>query len=166
MHDSTTTALPADELSLARLTCAKLVGLVQGTLSIGLPALITGVPDPQVFLEERFRVMNAFAIVLHTISGKPGSQQEILRLRSRSREISSGLEHLQRLSSVLLDPSEDQPAALRSARESASALCDAIAEYGDLIDLDRTRITTVQHVVLEVFEGVERMTKVAETSAR
>ena len=165
MIETTKTTIPPDELRLAQLACAKLAELVQGTLSIGLPALVTGVPNPQVFLEDQFRVLTAFAEVLHVVSGKPGNQEEILRLRYRSGAVASGLEHLRRRLMECLDPSQTLPLTLETARHSASALCDAIAGYGDLIQLDRSRIEKVKCVVVEVFDGVGNMTEVAEPSA-
>jgi hypothetical protein len=66
MIEARTTAF-LDELHLGQLACAKLIGLLQGSLSIGLPALVTGFPEPRSFLEERFRVMSGFAIVLNSI---------------------------------------------------------------------------------------------------
>src|SRR4051812_40461988 len=91
-----TTALPADESRLAQLACAKLAGMLQGAISVGLSALATGVPEPLTFLEERFRVMAGFALVLNAVSGKPGAQPVVFRLRDRAREISSGLDDLRR----------------------------------------------------------------------
>jgi hypothetical protein len=161
-----TTAIPADEIRLAQLACAKLAGLLQGTLSIGLPALVTGVPDPRTFLEERFRVMSGFAIVLHSISAKSGSQQETLRLRDRSGEVSRGLEDLRRHLLDHLDPSVNPPLTYQSARDSASTVCDALAEYGDLLELDRSHISKVKAVILAVCAGVEDMRRVAETASR
>ncbi len=161
MVEPATVAIDADELRLAQLTCAKLAGLVQGVLSIGLPALSAGVPEPRGFLEDRFRVMTGFALVLHSVSGKPHGQGEVLRLRERSREILTALDDLHRLLEHL-DSSGEPTGTFDPARDAAIALCDAIGAYADLIQLDRSRIARMKGVVLQVFDGVENLNGVGE----
>ena len=147
----------ADELRLTQLACAKLAGLVQGVLSIGLPALVTRAPEPRGFLDNRFQVMTGFAPVLHSISGKPGGQQEILLLREKSRDVLMALEELrQRLWERLDSP----------ARRAAFALCDALAAYADLIHFDRSRVAKVKDVVRQVFDGVDNLSGMGEATAR
>ncbi len=164
MIEPMTDSVSVDELKLAQLACAKLAGIVQGTLSIGLAALVTGVPDPRGFLETQFRVMTGYALVLHTVSGKPGGQQLIHQTRDKSRAVLMALADLEHL---LLDqphPSADPSPMFPLARDVASRLCDALREYADLVKLDASRIDKVKGVVLQVFDGVENMKRVAEPS--
>lgn len=137
MSERATVAIDSDELRLAQLACAKLVGLLQGTLSIGLPALVTGVPEPRGFLDDRFRVMIGFALVLHSVSGKPGSQHDIQRLRERSQDVLTALDELRLRLVERLDSSGEVAGAFNSARLAASALCEAIGAFADLIGLER-----------------------------
>lgn len=162
MAEPTTTAMDADELRLAQLATAKLARLVQGTVSIGLPALITGVPDPHSFLEDQFRVMNSLGIVLHTVSGKPGIQEEIHQLRQQAREVMAALDNLR---DRLLQHNSSSTLELLAAREAAATLCEAIREYAHLVRLDPAQITKVKNVVLQVFEGMKTLTTLHESSA-
>jgi hypothetical protein len=155
MADPTMVAIDDDELRFAQLACVRLVHRVQGALSIGLPALITGGPEPRGFLEDRFRELAAFALVLHTISGRSESVNDVLRLREKSRDVSAALEALHRQLLAYLGSPERPPGVLRSARASASALCDAIAEYARLIELDRAPVAKVKTVVLQVFDALD-----------
>lgn len=166
MLEPATAAVDADELRLAQLACAKLAGLVQGTLSIGLPALVTCVPEPRGFLEDQFRVMTGFALVLHSVSGKPGGQHEILRLRERSRDVLTALDDLRRRLEEHLDSPGQRSGGFDPARHAAVALFDALGAYADLTHLDRSRITKVKDVVRQVFDGVERLNGVDEATAR
>jgi hypothetical protein len=165
MIEPTTIAIDADELRLAQLACAKLAGLVQGALSVGLPAQVTGIPEPRAFLGEQFRVMEGFALVLHSVSGKAGSTQEILRLRERSREVMNALEDLRRHLFAHLDSPRGSSPTLHPARQAASALCDAIGEYGRLIQLDRSPIAKVKAVVMQVFKAVADLNAPQESPA-
>src|SRR5258708_3033326 len=119
MTDSAAIAIPADELTLARLACAKLTGMVQGTFSIGIPALLSGVPDPRVFFEEQFRALNGFAIVLHSVACKPGGQQTISRLRTQSGAIAKAIQDLQTCLNQHLDSKDDLSLSLSSAKDLA-----------------------------------------------
>ncbi len=164
MLEPTTVALDGDELHLAQLACAKLARLVQGTVSIGLPALITGIPEPRAFLEEQFRVMTGFALVLHTVSGKPGSQQVILRLRDRSRAVLTSLDSLLHHLLEHLESSDGPPRTFQAAQDAASALCDAIGDYAEQVLLGRSPIAKVKEVVLQIFAGVQSMNPVSAPS--
>jgi hypothetical protein len=164
MLDSTPVAFDRDELHLAQLACAKLARLVQGAVSIGLPALVTGLPEPRVFLEEQFRVMTGFALVLHTISGKPDSQHVTHRLRERSRAVLTTLDNLQHQLLEHLESSGGPSRTLQAAQDSASALCDAIGDYAEQVQLGRSPIAKVKEVVLQVFAGVGTMNRVSEPS--
>jgi hypothetical protein len=156
----------SDELRLAQLACVKLVGLVRGALSIGLPALVTGIPDPRTFLQDRFRVVNAFVLVLHTVSWPAGNAQEVLRLREKSGKLLSLLADFQRQLSVAPDPSALGPSNLRSAKQTAQAFFDAIGEYANLIQLDGAQIVKAKAAVVEIFDAVEELETAHTSPAR
>lgn len=150
-----THAIDSDELWLAQLACAKLVRILEGALSIGLPALSTGVPEPRAFLEERFRILSAFATVLHSISGKPGGTQEGLSIRVESKKLLSAMEDLR---SHLLNCADNEKVAqgtLESARLSVTALFDAMDEYARLIALDNSCISSAKAVIQQVFDSLQ-----------
>jgi hypothetical protein len=159
MLESTRVTLDeADELRLAQLACARLAAMVQGVLSVGLPGLRTGVPESRSFFDQWFRVMNGFALVLHhSDSAKPGGQETTRRLREQSTEVLAALEELRQRLFEYLDSSGETARTLTAARSAVANLCDAIDGYADLIHLDRSRITKVKGVVLQVFDGVESM---------
>ena len=166
MSEPAIAGIDSDELRLAQLACGKLAGLVQGALSVGLPALVTAVPEPRSFFDDRFRVMTGFALVLHSISGKPDGQRTIEQLRERSQAILTALDELRLRLLEHLDSSGESAGTLALVRPAASALCDAIGAYGDLIQLDRSRIAKVKSVVLQVFDGVDSLNELSQPTAR
>jgi hypothetical protein len=150
-----TAADTGDDLHLAQLACARLVGLVQGAVSIGLPALVTGRPEPETFLQDQFRVIQAFALVLHTVCWPAGNTQAIQRLREKSGKLLSALDDFQGRLLAAFDASGFIRANLQAARMSAAALFDSITEYAKLVRLDGDSILKAKGAVLEVFEGME-----------
>jgi hypothetical protein len=155
MANPTTAAIPVDELRLAQLACTKLAGIVQGTVSVGLSGVVTGVPDPRVFLDDQFDVMIGYGRVLHTIAGTPAGQQEIARLRERSQAVLTALAKLRRDLYDYLDAPANATPSLRPARDSAAALCDALGKYGSMVQIDLSRVQRVTEVVLQMFDTVE-----------
>jgi hypothetical protein len=149
-----TIAIDGDELRLAQLACAKLAGMVQGTISVGLIALSHGLPEARGLFEKSFQVMNGFALVLHSVSGRPGDADEILRLRESSREVLVALDDLRQRLLEYLESRAGAAVTLAPARQAACTLCDAIAAYADLIQLDPSRINAVKDVVLQVLDRV------------
>jgi hypothetical protein len=147
-------ASDGNEMLLAQLACAKLARLVEGTVSIGLPAIQTRTPEPVGFLEERFRAMDAFAHVLHSICWPSGQTREILRLREISSNISSLLEEFQRRLDAVLDTTGSLREKLGHAQAAATDLLDAISEYARLVRLESDSITKVKSIVVQVFDAV------------
>jgi hypothetical protein len=152
VSDTITVTIEADELRLAQLACLKLAKLVQGTLSLGLPAMVTGIPEPRAFLEQQFRVMTPFALVLSAVSGT--GTQEALHLREKSEDVSAALNDLQSSLFGYLNLADRQLSALGPARQFFSALCDSLAAYATLVRLDRAPIVKVQSVGMQVFDAL------------
>lgn len=163
---SSTTAIPADEFQLASLASAKFAGMIQGTFSVGLYCLDGDFIDARTFFDTQFEILSAFATVLHTVSGGMTGQETILRLRGFSSAILSHLDELRRLTGEHIDSGERDPLVFRAMRDSASALCDALADFGDLLGLDRSRVAKVKAVILAVFAGVGDASRVAEAVPR
>jgi hypothetical protein len=155
MVELETSAPSGDELQLARLGCAKLAKLVQGALSIGLPALETGVPDPRVFFADRFRVLTAFALVLHSASGR--NTQETLRLRAVSTKLLKVLEDLHGQLDASRNSSKPVHSTLGPVRQSATIVCDTINEFATLVLLDPGPIEMMKAVVVKTFAGMEHL---------
>jgi hypothetical protein len=157
MQDSTTSAVNADELRLAQLACAKLAGILQGTTSVGLTLLVSRVrtPDPRAFFEKQFEVMTGFAQVLHIVRGTPAAQEEVPRPRQRSGEVLDALAKLRRDLLECAEVSSDLTPSLRRARDSAGGLCEALREYGRMVNADDSRLLKVKEVVLQIFDAVK-----------
>jgi hypothetical protein len=153
----TTATTVSDELQLAQFACAKLARLVQGAVSIALPAFATGTPEPGPFLQDRFRVLHAFALVLHTICWPAGHSQETLRLREKSSKLMSLLGELERQLAASLASSESLGAMLRPAQATASALFDLMDEYAKLVRQDGDSILKAKAVVMEVFDAMANL---------
>ncbi len=147
----------SDELQLAQLACAKLARLVQGAVSIGLPAFTTGTPEPGTFLRDRFRVMHAFVIVLHNASSPMGNSQETLRIREKSSKLLSLMADFERQLLMSLDRSGTPLSKLQSAHATASALFDVMADYARLVRLDGDLILNAKTVVMDVFAAMEKL---------
>jgi len=166
MVELTTATSNSSELLLAQLACAKMVGLLKGVVSIGLPAIVTGVPDPRPFLQDQFRVVTSFAIVLHTVSWPVGNVHEILRLREKSGKLLSVLEDFQRQLLATLNSSEPILTNLRLAQQTASALFDSIGEYANLIQLDCAVIANAKATLMPIFDAMEDFENAHSSSAR
>lgn len=155
-----------DELRFGQLACTKLVGHIQGAMSIGLPALVTGVPDPRPFLQDRMRVATAFATVLHTVCWPEGNIQEVLRLREKSTTLLAALENFRSHLFAATDSSESICSSLKPARLAASYLFDSIAEYANLILLDTASIVKAKATVMNLFNEMENLDIAHVSSAR
>ncbi len=164
--DTETVDIAADELRLAQLACTKLATFVQGALSCGLPLLVMGAGDARGFLANRFRDLEAYAQVLHTIYGKQDAISYTLRLREASRAILANVEDLHHRLFAYFDSPDPSLDALAPARASISNLCDAIAEYGRLVLLDGALIAKVKEVSLQVFAALPTLTPPQVSSAR
>jgi hypothetical protein len=155
MANPATLTIDADELQFAQLACLRLAKRLQGTLSVGLPAVVNRWSHARPFLEDNFRVLAAFAVALGAVYAKPEAGDDTRRLREKARDVSVALEELHRRLLACLDSVESSSAALRPARTSAAALCDTIAEYARLIQLDRAPVVKVKAVVLQIFDALD-----------
>jgi hypothetical protein len=155
-------AIGDEELAFARQVCLRLAGRLQGAVSIGVPAARVGAPDPGPFWEQCLGDLQAFAVVLNTVSGTPGSVAEVMRLRQRSGAVLQSLEEFRRCILACL-PGAPLP-VLRAAAASAARLCDALDEMGRQLALEPDPIARVKAVVAQVFEATESL-RIPETSA-
>jgi hypothetical protein len=155
MAASPSLAIDAEEVRFAQLACLRLARRLHGTLSVGLPAVVNRWPQARPFLDDNFRELAAFAVVLGAVYAKPEAKDDTLRLREKARDVSAALEELHRRLLAPLDSVEPPSAALRAARTSAATLCDAIAEFARLIELDGAPVAKVKSVVLQVFDALD-----------
>jgi hypothetical protein len=152
--------LEPDDICFAQTACAKLAKLLQGTLSVGLPSLTTGFPEPRSFFEDSFRVMEAYATVLHTIGGKTTATDLVLDLRQRSGELQN---EIGRLRAALLSLSDGQPGdSLRAAREATTRICDLMSECAGLLGRGLPLFSEVKALSIRLFEYVPELCRVAE----
>lgn len=157
MADPTAVAAEVDDTRLAQLACLKLAGMVQGAISVGLPGVVSGTPDPRAFFDAHLEVLTGYARVLHTSGGTSDRHEETLRLRERSKAVLTALASFRRALFNYLDAPADAAPSLEPARNAGAALCDALRDYGEMIAVDGARLLRVKEVVLQVFDGVEDM---------
>ena len=157
---SASDGMDADELHLAQLSCLKLVKLLQGTLSIGLPSLVTGVPDPQRFLGERFRVMEALAIVLGTVAGRPVIAETILQLTRYSDQLQEELRQLHReLLSAQPTISEGTPDALRQAKNATGRLFDILTSLAGLLIVETPLVSETKGMAFQLLDSTLKLSE-------
>ena len=83
-----------DELAFARYACLKLLRTLQGALSIGVSSLLTGVPEPKAFFEERAKVLMSLATVLTTIAVKSTTSKAHIQLRASAERVVRAMDSL------------------------------------------------------------------------
>jgi hypothetical protein len=158
MPSATPDWLHENELHLARLCCAKLTGILQGTISIGLPALICGKPDPQVFLPEQFDVMDAHVVAMSKISGNMRTPEAFWRLRECAGTLRDELRRLQHeIDSVQLTSISPPNGVFDRVRDAIVRVCDQLAIYADLIGEDGSSIADAKHVALDIVEAMPEL---------
>jgi hypothetical protein len=169
MVESAKATSNGDELRFGQLACTKLVRHFQGAMSVGLPALVTGVPDPRPFLHDQLRVVTAIATVLQTVTWPVGNVQAVLQLREKSAILLIALENFQRHMFAAIDSLEPSCSRLKPAQLAASDLFDSIAEYANLIQLDGALIVNATATVMQLFGAMENFDtawKMTEQQAR
>jgi hypothetical protein len=143
------------EMQLAALAFNKLVGMLQGTLTTGLPGLLTGVPEPGPFFDEQFRRLEAHTLVLHSIGGPAAT---ILPLREKTAAL---LADLGALSNAVgreggrLPPSLDPP---------IGRVFTALAGVAEALHLDTHPLERAHALIREFLPHLERLP--AELAAR
>lgn len=138
------TTFEGEELQLAHLAFVKLNNLLEGTLSVGLPALVTGVPEPCVFLDERFPVLESYAVVLHST-------------RRNTNAIQDALNALHLRLSALVSTGDFTLSALQSSQAAFNDVCDALEEFARQTSLDASPLSNMKSVILKIFEGLESL---------
>lgn len=159
MNEPAEAPVADDEIRLGQLACQKLAGLVEGALTIGLPALVTGCPEPRDFLSRQFALMSSFAQVLHTVAQPPGTPLDILQLRQHSLAVSNAVAHLRTFLDAALDERPVPSRSLDPIPSAALALYDRLEEYSRLIHADRSRLTPMKEVVGPLVEGVRQLAR-------
>jgi hypothetical protein len=149
--------LEIDDICFAQTACNKLAKLLQGTLSVGLPSMSTGFPDARSFFEESFRVMEAYATVLHTIGGKASATELILELRRYSTQLENEIKRLHAELLGALRPGYNAADRFRAARDAASRVCDHLAAYSHLLGKDLPLFSEVKALSLRLFDCVSQM---------
>ena len=143
------------ETQLAALAFGKLVGMLQGALTIGLPGMVTGVPEPGPFFDEQFRRIEAHALVLHSISGHAAT---VVPLREKTASL---LAELGALSQAIgraegrLPPPLDQP---------IERVFAALAGVAGVLRLDTHSLDRTRATIGEFLPHLERLP--AELAAR
>jgi hypothetical protein len=144
-----------DDVQLVRLACVKLANLLQGALSIGLPALITGVPEPRGFLAERFEVMEAFVTVLDCVGGRPELVPDVRALRHLSGQLRQDLRTLRvELQAIPLALADKPSDPFQPATQSLDAVCDGLAAYAARLGFHIPRLPEVKTRAIQMMQAL------------
>jgi hypothetical protein len=155
MIQSPPPALAPEELQLARLLWGRLVPRLQGLLSVGLAFAHADGPGALSFLRERFPDIEAHARVLRSIRGSPEAA-------ARAEAMTQALRRLgEEFNAEDLFEGDRRP-TLRRLRASFTLVCDALAEYADLIGTDASPVERMKAVCLPVFDYLEHTPLLAE----
>lgn len=79
-------AIPQDDLVLARLVCAKLAGIMNGIVSVGVATL--ELESPADFLAGKDKVVLGFLEVLRSVGVQPGQAEKVELLRQHVNQLS------------------------------------------------------------------------------
>src|SRR5262245_9282302 len=121
----TPSQIDVEELQFAQHILDRLIKRLRGLLAIGLPSLVTGVPESLGFFEECFQVLTALATVLHTIAGQPGATETIVQLRQCSAAVRKSLLALHRaLAAVRLDSIGQSDDPFLHSKEATKEVCN------------------------------------------
>lgn len=123
-----------DEGQLARLACQKVGKLIEGAVTIGLPAMVSGAGASwaKEFLGKQLDVLRAYVTVLHTVSGPT---QQVLLLREASANILERLDQLRRAVLDIIEQGDTRAAVVQGLGPFVSSLFDSAEAYGVLIGL-------------------------------
>lgn len=159
MQDPTASRdLETDDVCFAQTACIKLVKLLQGTLSVGLPSLVTGFPDSRLFFDEAFHVMEAYATVLQTIGGKASATELILHLRRCSGELHNEIRRLRgELMAATPGAGGQTNHSFRAARDATERICDLIGEYTHMLGRDLALFAEIKALSLRLFDCIPEM---------
>jgi hypothetical protein len=151
----TRSAVFGADVQLAGLCCTRLVGLLQGTVSVGLPTLATGIPDPNSFFPDQFERMDAYSVVLGTVSGKPIATELLTLLRECSGDVRQALHGLQlELNKLLEVQPRERITGLDSVRDLALAVCDDIGKYAGLLNIDVPGLANLKTLIVQMIEAI------------
>jgi hypothetical protein len=133
-----TDALPQDELTLARLTAAKLAKVLHGWISVGTASL--AMETATDFLNGRDKTPLGFLEVLGCIGVKPGHQSKIPFLRDRVKELAEATSQFHRLFLELANwrslPPPDVRAAAEQLGDGYTSLCQRLDDFCSILGLE------------------------------
>lgn len=152
---SVMSAIPPDELQLARLAAAKLARVIQGIMSVGVASL--ELPTPTGFLDGKEKVVLAFLEVLRCVGVKPGHGDTVARLRQPVDQLADVALEFQRNFMALADWRSMRPDDARAIANrvfaSYSQFCQLLADFCALIEveLDPSESTAQGRVLIDAF---------------
>jgi len=150
--------LATDEIELARIVCDKLAKRLQGTLSVGVPSFVTGVPKFASFLDDQFEVMKALAIVLHTLSGRPSVTALILQSRKISADLRTELDNLREdIIAAKQALSDQKPDPFSRAKKSTANIGDLIHSFMNLLGMKSSLGCEVKLLAERMFDPVTEL---------
>lgn len=151
----------SDPFALERLACARLAGMVQGVLTVGVPLLVYGEIDPREFFDGRFCQLQAFATVLGCASGGPEVSERVSRLRVASRDIGASL---CRVEKDVFAAIERPPGPTRigdALQPAVDELFDALAAYANALGAD-AGVTAMRDIVSRFLAALQTELQTSE----
>jgi hypothetical protein len=151
-------SLNPDDLVFARLACSKLARMLQGVLSVGLPSLVTGGPEPKQWFTYRFHRLSALAVVLEIVVFKRPVPETAHELGQYSRELDAALRQLSEeslaVAPLLPGTTSDTLVKLRAAMIKVYDLLQTCAAF---LGLDLPEISKSRKASLDVLEALPEL---------
>lgn len=99
--------------------------------------------------------MDAFAVVLRTVSGKPSATELHRFLREYSGNVRQAIHRLQsELNKLLEAKPRDRVTGLNKARDLALAICDEIGKYAGLLNIDLSELANLKTLIDQIIDAV------------
>jgi hypothetical protein len=151
-----TIELASAEVAFAERVCTKLLERLQGAVSVGFSVLLTGISDPKTFFPETCRVLDALAVVLRTVSVKPGLAQLSVQRGAEAVEHAAG--HFRKEVTALASgaPRLFQAGEVEPTRQAAIHLCEEAEAFLRLLGRELPLASAVKRVVTDVVEAMVR----------
>jgi hypothetical protein len=132
-----TDALPQDELTLARLTAAKLAKVMHGLVSVGAASL--AMETSMDFLTGRDKTPLGFLEVLACVGVRPGHEDKISLLRERVKELADLTSQFHRLFIELTNwrsmPPPDVNATVERLGDSYALFCQRLGDFCSMLGM-------------------------------
>lgn len=147
--------LDADEFHFARLSCTRLARFLHGVISIGLPAIATGMPDPSTFFSEQLDHMEPLAVVMGTISGGPSAFEKTLKLRNCSAGLRESISTLRsKLNAATSDAAADLDQALDQVEKALMDVCNGLEAYANRMQLSVPEIDGARQLIIPMMAAL------------